>query len=83
MAAYQYLILGTIGATFILIGIGLTYAMTGTLNMADLATRLTEVQSSRTVHTAFAFIVVGLAIKFALYPCISGCPMPTPMRPRR
>lgn len=68
VAAYQYLIMGTIGATFILIGIGLTYAMTGTLNMADLATRLPEVQSTRTVHTAFAFIVVGLAIKFALYP---------------
>jgi len=68
VAAYQYLILGTIGATFFLIGIGLTYAMTGTLNMADLAERLPEVQSTRTVHTAFAFIIVGLAIKFALYP---------------
>jgi multicomponent Na+:H+ antiporter subunit D len=68
MAAYQYLVLGTIGATLILIGIGLTYAMTGTLNMADLAARLPEAQSTHTVHTAFAFIVVGLAIKFALYP---------------
>lgn len=68
VAAYQYLILGTIGATFILIGIGLAYAMTGTLNMADLAERLPRVQGTRTVHTAFAFIVVGLAIKFALYP---------------
>jgi multicomponent Na+:H+ antiporter subunit D len=68
VAAYQYLILGTIGATFFLIGIGLTYAMTGTLNMADLATRLEDVHSTRTVHTAFAFIIVGLAIKFALYP---------------
>ncbi|MEE8532622.1 MAG: proton-conducting transporter membrane subunit, partial [Alphaproteobacteria bacterium] len=36
-AAFQYLALGTIGATFILIGIGLLYMMTGTLNMADLA----------------------------------------------
>ncbi len=68
VAAYQYLILGTIGATFILIGIGLTYAMTGTLNMADLSQRLVAVQATRTVHTAFAFVVVGLAIKFALYP---------------
>ena len=32
-ASYQYLIMGTIGATFILIGIGLMYQMTGTLNM--------------------------------------------------
>ncbi len=68
LAAYQYLILGTIGATFILIGIGLAYAMTGTLNMADLAARMPAVESTRTMHTAFAFITVGLAIKFALYP---------------
>ena len=30
-AAFQYLVMGTIGATFILIGIGLMYQMTGTL----------------------------------------------------
>jgi multicomponent Na+:H+ antiporter subunit D len=36
-AAYQYLIMGTIGATFIVIGIGLLYLMTGTLNLVDMA----------------------------------------------
>ena len=40
VAAFQYLVMGTIGATFILIGIGLTYQMTGSLNMLDLAERL-------------------------------------------
>ena len=39
-ASFQYLVMGTIGATFILIGIGLLYMMTGTLNMADMASRL-------------------------------------------
>jgi hypothetical protein len=34
--------MGTIGATFILIGIGLLYVMTGTLNMMDLAARIPE-----------------------------------------
>ena len=38
-AAFQYLVMGTIGATFFLIGVGLIYAMTGTLNMADIGTR--------------------------------------------
>ncbi len=33
LAAYQYLIMGTIGATFIVIGVGLLYLVTGTLNM--------------------------------------------------
>ena len=36
-AAYQYLIMGSIGATFIVIGIGFLYLMTGTLNLADMA----------------------------------------------
>ena len=35
VASYQYLIMGTIGATFIVIGIGLLYLMTGTLNPQD------------------------------------------------
>jgi len=67
-AAFQYLILGTIGATFILIGIGLLYMMTGTLNMADLASRLPALWDSRPVRAAFAFIIVGAGLKFALFP---------------
>ena len=68
MATYNYLVLGTIGATFILIGIGLMYAMTGTLNMADLATRIKAVDHTRTIHVAFAFISVGFTLKMALFP---------------
>jgi multicomponent Na+:H+ antiporter subunit D len=67
-AAYQYLIMGTIGATFLLIGIGLLYAETGTLNMLDLHQRLQPILDHRTVHTGFAFIVVGIALKLALFP---------------
>jgi multicomponent Na+:H+ antiporter subunit D len=67
-AAYQYLVMGTIGATFLLIGIGLVYAETGTLNMIDLHQRLQPILEHRTVHTGFAFIVVGIALKLALFP---------------
>ncbi len=67
-AAYQYLFMGTIGATFILIGIGLAYAVTGTLNMADLAARLPEVEATRTLQTAFIFLLIGVAIKLAVFP---------------
>lgn len=67
-ASYQYLIMGTIGATFILIGIGLMYQMTGTLNMEDLAKRLPEVAHTRTVFAAFAFFIVGVCLKLALFP---------------
>jgi multicomponent Na+:H+ antiporter subunit D len=67
-ASFQYLIMGTIGATFILIGIGLMYQMTGTLNMDDLSQRLPEVAQTRTVFTAFAFVIVGICLKLALFP---------------
>ncbi len=67
-AAYQYLIMGTIGATFILIGIGYLYVMTGTLNMQDLAQRLPAVAGTRTVRVAFAFLTVGIGLKLAMFP---------------
>ncbi len=67
-ASYQYLIMGTIGATFILIGIGLMYQLTGTLNMEDLSRRLPEVEHTRTAFTAFAFVIVGICLKLALFP---------------
>ena len=67
-SAYQYLIMGTLGATFFLIGVGLIYSETGTLNMMDLAQRLPEVIDLKTVHTGFAFIMIGFALKLALFP---------------
>ena len=67
-SAYQYLIMGSVGATFIVIGIGFMYAMTGTLNMADLAERLPAAFNTRTIPVAFAFITVGIGLKLALFP---------------
>jgi multicomponent Na+:H+ antiporter subunit D len=68
MAAFQYLIMGSVGATFIVIGIGMMYVMTGTLNMADLAVRLPEVGNNRTIPVAFGFLTVGISLKLALFP---------------
>lgn len=67
-AAYDYLIMGTIGATFFVIGIGFLYMATGTLNMADLSERLAGLGDNRTVQAGFAFIVVGMGLKAAIYP---------------
>jgi len=84
LAAFHYLVMGTIGATFILIGIGLLYMMTGTLNMADMAVRLREtvgvhgvsmpVNQTRTVLVAFAFLSVGISLKMALFPLHTWLP---------
>lgn len=68
MAAFQYLVMGTIGATFLLIGIGLIFQMTGSLNMEDISLRLKEVTGTRTVFVALSFVFVGLSIKMALFP---------------
>ena len=67
-ASYQYLIMGTIGATFILIAVGLLYLVTGTLNMADLAGRIPDLAHNRTLRAAFAFLTVGMGLKLALFP---------------
>ena len=67
-AAFRYLIMGTIGATFYVIGVGMLYMMTGTLNIADLATLVPAIAESRTVMVALAFLVVGLSLKLALFP---------------
>ena len=67
-SAFQYLIMGTIGGTFVLVGVGLIYAITGTLNMTDLAARLPDAPQTRTLYTAFAFIAVGMGLKIAVFP---------------
>ena len=66
-ASFNYLVMGTIGATFFVIGVGLLYQATGTLNMADLHERLSG-QDNRVVQAGFAFILVGVGLKLAMFP---------------
>jgi multicomponent Na+:H+ antiporter subunit D len=68
VATFRYLIVGTIAATFYLLGVGYLYALTGSLNMADVATRLSDIGHSGAFAVAIAFIVLGLSIKSALFP---------------
>ncbi|WP_405243937.1 monovalent cation/H+ antiporter subunit D family protein [Lentisalinibacter salinarum] len=67
-AVFKYLVMGTIGATFYLIGIGLIYMMTGTLNLADMAERVGQVSDLRPVLVAAGFVTTGLALKAAVFP---------------
>ena len=67
-AVFKYLMMGTIGATFYLIGIGLVYMMTGTLNLADMQVRIQDVTDMRPVLVAAGFITVGLGLKAAVFP---------------
>jgi multicomponent Na+:H+ antiporter subunit D len=76
LASYRYLIVGTIGATFYVIGVGLLYLVTGTLNMADLASRIGPAweTQSRAILAALGFITVGIGLKLALFPLHAWLP---------
>ncbi|MBI4495368.1 MAG: monovalent cation/H+ antiporter subunit D family protein [Deltaproteobacteria bacterium] len=74
VASYNYLVLGTIGATFYLIGVGYLYVMTGTLNMADLSQRLAALYDSPLLLVALSFFLIGLSIKMALFPLHAWLP---------
>ncbi len=68
LASFRYLILGTIGACFYLIGVGYLYIMTGSLNMEDLRVLLPPLYTSTAIQAAFVFILIGFGIKIALFP---------------
>ena len=73
-AAFRYMIFGTIGACAYLLGIGYLYILTGSLNMADLRQLLVPLYESRVLLVGFAFIMVGIAIKMALFPVHTWLP---------
>ena len=68
VGAFDYLILGTIGATLILIGIGFFLALTGSLNITDIANILKNHYNSRIVITAIVFFLSGAILKMAFFP---------------
>ncbi|HBT47136.1 MAG TPA: NADH/ubiquinone/plastoquinone (complex I) [Peptococcaceae bacterium] len=74
VAGFRYLLVGTAAGTLYLLGVGYTYAVTGSLNMADLGNLLASLQSSRPVILAVALIVTGLGIKMALFPLYGWLP---------
>ena len=66
--AFDYLIIGSTGATLILIGIGLMLSITGSLNIDDIRLQLEGMYNSRLVVAACCFIVVGIFLKMAFFP---------------
>jgi multicomponent Na+:H+ antiporter subunit D len=67
-ASFNYLIFGTIGACFYLLGVGYLYVSTGSLNIADLSQILPDLYHSKVVLVGFAFFMVGVSLKMALFP---------------
>jgi multicomponent Na+:H+ antiporter subunit D len=68
VSTFRYLMLGTVGASFYLIGLGFLLVETGSLNMADVAGILAVTGLQRLSTVALGFMLVGVAIKMALVP---------------
>lgn len=68
MSAFYYLVMGTIGGVFFMLGVGLLYQATGTLNLRDIAERLDPSLEARGTVLALALLVVGISIKLAVFP---------------
>jgi len=68
LASFRYVVLGTVGACFYLLAVGYLYVATGSLNMGDLAEILPAMYGSKVILVAFAFFLVGIALKMALFP---------------
>jgi multicomponent Na+:H+ antiporter subunit D len=73
-AAFRYMIFGTIGAGAYLLGVGYLYILTGSLNMADLNRLLPSLYQSKPLLAGFSLILVGIAIKMALFPVHTWLP---------
>ena len=69
-AGVQYVLFNLIGSTLFLFALGAIYAETGTLNMADLANRVTLISAEETVgiRVAAVLLLLVFAIKAALVP---------------
>lgn len=80
-ASFKYAVFGGLSSSLILIGIGLVYGMTGTLNMTQLATRLGESQTAVPVRFALGLFVCGFGVKAALVPFHAWLPDAYPAAP--
>lgn len=68
ISSLNYLFMGTIGASLYLFGVGYLYIATGSLNMADIAGLLPELQSTFLIQVSFVLCLIGLFIKMAFFP---------------
>lgn len=69
-AGLQYVVINLAGSTLFLFALGVLYAATGTLNIADLAQRLQTipVEEAALVRVAAMLLLVVFAVKAALFP---------------
>ncbi|MFO8030543.1 MAG: Na+/H+ antiporter subunit D [Cyclonatronaceae bacterium] len=72
--ALKYVFINLFSSLVFLFGVAMLYGMTGTLNMADLALRLPEVENTGLVTTTAMIFMVSFGIKAAVFPLFFWLP---------
>ena len=72
-AAFKYLLIGSFASAFFLLAVMLLYANTGTLNIAEIASKIDTVSMSTRVLILILFLV-GLGIEAELFPLNGWAP---------
>jgi multicomponent Na+:H+ antiporter subunit D len=67
-AAVKYLTLNFIASAFFLVGLGVLYGITGTLNMADLSVKLASEEHGDLVLSTAVLFLVAFGIKAGVFP---------------
>ena len=80
-ASFKYMVMGTVASLFILLGIGLLYSYTSTLNMADIGRTLAEKGGGQTVLFVSVLFIMGFGLKAALVPFHAWLPDAHPSAP--
>ena len=80
-AAFKYAILGSLGSTLILFAIGITYNLTGVLNMRQMAEALRAGGMNQALLVATAFFFAGFGMKAAMVPFHAWLPDAHPSAP--
>lgn len=80
-ASFKYLILGGVASTAILFGIAFLYAMTGTLNMPDMAVQLEAIGINHAVGFVLALFIMGFGLKASSVPFHAWLPDAHPSAP--
>jgi multicomponent Na+:H+ antiporter subunit D len=80
-AAFKYIVLGSIGSTFILFALALVYGNTGALNMAYVSKTIQSIGLNNGLTFALALFIVGFSLKAALVPFHAWLPDAHPSAP--